>query len=193
MNKFCTTLMFVFFCFASFAQQTIDGIVVDEQSKEPLVRAAVLVKGTSIGVTTDFDGKFTLEVDPGQVLVVSYLGYVTKEVPVTATTKTVTVRLMKDAMNLDEVVVVGYGVTRKRDVAGAITSLKTDDIKAGMVTSTAQFLKGRAAGVQVRQNSGEPGGGISIRVRGSSSISSNNEPLYVIDGFQTDIDRKSVV
>ena len=89
MNKFCTTLMFVFFCFASFAQQTIDGIVVDEQSKEPLVRAAVLVKGTSIGVTTDFDGKFTLEVDPGQVLVVSYLGYVTKEVPVTATTKTV--------------------------------------------------------------------------------------------------------
>ncbi len=170
MNKFCTTLMFVFFCFASFAQQTIDGIVVDEQSKEPLVRAAVLVKGTSIGVTTDFDGKFTLEVDPGQVLVVSYLGYVTKEVPVTATTKTVTVRLMKDAMNLDEVVVVGYGVTRKRDVAGAITSLKTDDIKAGMVTSTAQFLKGRAAGVQVRQNSGEPGGGISIRVRGSSSI-----------------------
>lgn len=187
MNKFCTTLMFVFFCFASFAQQTIDGIVVDEQSKEPLVRAAVLVKGTSIGVTTDFDGKFTLEVDPGQVLVVSYLGYVTKEVPVTATTKTVTVRLMKDAMNLDEVVVVGYGVTRKRDVAGAITSLKTDDIKAGMVTSTAQFLKGRAAGVQVRQNSGEPGGGISIRVRGSSSISSNNEPLYVIDGFQTDI------
>ena len=128
-----------------------------------------------------------MEVDPGQVLVVSYLGYVTKEVPVTATTKTVTVRLMKDAMNLDEVVVVGYGVTRKRDVAGAITSLKTDDIKAGMVTSTAQFLKGRAAGVQVRQNSGEPGGGISIRVRGSSSISSNNEPLYVIDGFQTDI------
>lgn len=187
MSKFCITFLFVLWGCTGFAQLTINGTVIDEQDKEPLIQAAVLIKGTSDGVATDLDGKFTINASPGQILVVSYLGYITKEIPVTQNTQNLIVLLTKDAMNLDEVVVVGYGVTRKRDIAGAITSLKTDDIKAGLVTNTAQFLKGRAAGVQVRQNSGEPGGGISIRIRGSSSISSNNEPLYVIDGFQTDI------
>ena len=87
---------------------------------------------------------------------------------------------------MEEVVVVGYGVTKKRDLAGAITSIKTGDVKAGVVADMSQMLKGRASGVQVRQNSLEPGGNVSIRVRGASSVSAENEPLYVIDGFQTD-------
>lgn len=154
---------------------------------EPLIGAAVMVKGTTTGQTTDLDGKFSIMASVGETLSISYLGMVTQDIPVKSGMSDLAVKLVKDAMNIDEVVVVGYGVTRKRDLAGAITSLKTDEIKAGVVTSTAQLLKGRAAGVQVKQNSTEPGGGISIRVRGASSISSNNEPLYVIDGFQTEI------
>ncbi len=172
---------------AGFAQQKINGVVFEAETMEPLIGAAVMVKGTTTGQTTDLDGKFSIMASVGETLSISYLGMVTQDIPVKSGMSDLTVKLVKDAMNIDEVVVVGYGVTRKRDLAGAITSLKTDEIKAGVVTSTAQLLKGRAAGVQVKQNSTEPGGGISIRVRGASSISSNNEPLYVIDGFQTEI------
>lgn len=187
MRKVYVTLLLTLFCCVTFAQQKLTGLVLEEPGSEPLIGAAILVKGTSIGTITDLDGKFTIQASPNQILVISYLGMISQEVQVKSNMTTITIPMVRDAVNLEEVVVVGYGVTRKRDVAGAITSLKTDDIKAGMVTNTAQLLKGRAAGVQVKQNSGEPGGGISIRVRGSSSISSNNEPLYVIDGFQTDI------
>lgn len=172
---------------AGFAQQKINGVVFEAETMEPLIGAAVMVKGTTTGQTTDLDGKFSIMASVGETLSISYLGMVTQDIPVKSGMSDLAVKLVKDAMNIDEVVVVGYGVTRKRDLAGAITSLKTDEIKAGVVTSTAQLLKGRAAGVQVKQNSTEPGGGISIRVRGASSISSNNEPLYVIDGFQTEI------
>ncbi len=174
--------------FATFAQQQkLNGVVIDETAQEPLIGATIVVKGTGTGQTTDLDGNFSINVSPGQVLEISFIGMLKKEITVTSDMDNITIYLSPDNMLIDELVVVGYGVTRKRDIAGAITSLKTDDIKAGLVTSTAQLLKGRAAGVHVRQNSAEPGGGISIRVRGASSISSNNEPLYVIDGFQTDI------
>lgn len=174
--------------FATFAQQQkLNGVVIDEVAQEPLIGATIVVKGTGTGQTTDLDGNFSINVSPGQVLEISFIGMLKKEITVTSDMDNITIYLSPDNVLIDELVVVGYGVTRKRDIAGAITSLKTDDIKAGLVTSTAQLLKGRAAGVHVRQNSAEPGGGISIRVRGASSISSNNEPLYVIDGFQTDI------
>lgn len=182
---FC--LLTLAYCTVFAQQQRVNGVVLDEQTLEPLIGAAVMIKGTTTGQTTDIDGQFSIDASSGQTLVISYIGMVNKEITVTGNMANLTIKLDKDNLLLDEVVVVGYGVTRKRDIAGAITSLKTDDIKAGVVTNTAQLLKGRAAGVHVRQNSGEPGGGISIRVRGASSISSNNEPLYVIDGFQTDI------
>lgn len=177
----------MFICCAAFAQQKLTGTVLEDPSLEPLIGVAVQIKGTATGTVTDLDGKFTIQTSPGDVLVISYLGMITQNVTVKSGMNNLSVKMLRDALNLDEVVVVGYGITRKRDLAGAITSLKVDDIKAGVVTNTAQLLKGRAAGVLVRQNSGEPGGGISIRVRGASSISSNNEPLYVIDGFQTDL------
>lgn len=177
----------MFICCAAFAQQKLTGTVLEDPSLEPLIGVAIQIKGTATGTVTDLDGKFTIQASPGDVLVISYLGMITQNVTVKSGMNNLSVKMLRDALNLDEVVVVGYGITRKRDLAGAITSLKVDDIKAGVVTNTAQLLKGRAAGVLVRQNSGEPGGGISIRVRGASSISSNNEPLYVIDGFQTDL------
>lgn len=187
MRRIYFLFMFItLFCCTAFAQQQISGIVVDD-TQEPLIGVAIQVKGKNVGVITGLDGKFAIQASSGDVLVVSYVGMATQELTVKKGENNLKVVMQNDAQNLEEVVVVGYGITRKRDLAGAITSLKTDDIKAGVVTNTAQLLKGRAAGVQVRQNSGEPGGGMSIRIRGASSISSNNEPLYVIDGFQTDL------
>lgn len=187
MKKLYYLLLLVIFSCPAFAQQQIiNGLVLESPSMEPLPGASVVVKGTTNGQSTDINGKFTIKASSGQVLVVSFIGMATQEIDVTQNMSSVNITLLPETMDIDEVVVVGYGTTRKRDLAGAITSLKTNEIKAGVVTDMSQFLKGRAAGVQVKQNSLEPGGSISIRVRGASSVSSNNEPLYVIDGFQTD-------
>lgn len=173
-------------CSFCYGQNTIHGQVIDETDNQPVIGATVVIKDTNVGTTTDIDGMFTIKVNNGQVLTISYIGLQSQNITI-KNGNDLNVKLAKSAINLDEIVVVGYGTTRKRDITGAITSLKTDDIKAGVVTNAAQLIKGRAAGVLVRQNSNEPGGGISIRIRGASSVSSNNEPLYVIDGFQTSI------
>ena len=181
-------LVLLLWVIGGYAQQrTLRGTISDATTKEPLMSASVVVKGTTKGVSTDIDGKYTIEVSVGQTLEVSFMGYITQNVKVSINTPaTLNIALADEQKKLEEVVVVGYGVTKKRDLAGAITSIKTDDVKAGVVADMSQMLKGRASGVQVRQNSLEPGGNVSIRVRGASSVSADNEPLYVIDGFQTD-------
>jgi len=175
-------------CCGIYAQQkVISGIVRDSKNDEPLIGVSVIVKGTATGVMTDIDGKYTIQALVNQTLAFSFIGMDTYEVKVTANTPLgLNVKLESNEVIMDDVVVVGYGVTKRRDLAGAISSLKPDDIEAGVISNMSQLLKGRAAGVQVRQNSLEPGGGVSIRVRGASSVSAENEPLYVVDGFQTD-------
>lgn len=167
------------------SQKIITGNVKDNTGK-PLPGAAILVKNTMNGTQTDFDGNFELTVTgENAILVISYIGYVTKEIPVDD--KSVfNVTLEEDAANLDEVVVIGYGSVKKSDLTGAVSSLKAEDMNPGANASVDQMLQGRAAGVQISQSSSEPGGGLSIRVRGSSSINAGNEPLYVIDGFPID-------
>lgn len=166
---------------------TISGKVISASNNETLPGATVAVAGKSLGTITDGNGNFKISVaDSNDILKISYVGYLPQEIRVGSKTE-INVILSEDLLKLDEVVVVGYGVTRKRDIAGAVSSIKTDDIKAGVVTNTAQLIKGRAAGVQVKQSTLEPGGGISVRIRGASSVSSNNNPLYVIDGFQTEL------
>ncbi len=187
MKHVCVTLLLMLVGSIGWAQRTLTGVVLEEPEMIPVIGASIMIDETKQGVVTNLDGEFSLEVSDGQTLIVSYIGLITQKVLVKAGEDKMVIRMKKNTINLDEVVVVGYGTTRKRDLAGSISSLKTEDIKAGVVTSAAQFLKGRAAGVQVRQYSSEPGGGISIRIRGASSVSSNNEPLYVIDGFQTDL------
>jgi len=180
-------ISFICVCNGIYAQQrAISGIVKDSKSNEPLVGVSVTVKGTTTGITTDIDGKYSIQVAPGQTLAFSFLGMNTQEIKVSDKTPSVlNISLDPNEVLMDAVVVVGYGVTKRRDLAGAISSLKPDEIEAGVISNMSQLLKGRAAGVQVRQNSLEPGGGVSIRVRGASSVSADNEPLYVIDGFQT--------
>lgn len=176
------------FCCCLYAQQKkLSGTVRDADSGEPLTGVSVKIKGTGKGTVTDIGGKYDITVNVNQTLEFSFLGMTTQRVVVKSSTLApLDISLRPDQLSLEDVVVVGYGVTKKRDLAGAITSLKPDNIEAGVVSDMSQFLKGRASGVQVRQNSLEPGGSVSVRVRGASSVSAENEPLYVIDGFQTD-------
>lgn len=162
-------------------QQTkkVSGVVSDAMG--PIIGASVKVKGTSTGVATDFDGNFTLNVQPGATLIVSYIGYVTKEIKVGNQT-TLSITLEEDKKLLDEVVVVGYGTMKKSDISGSSVNLGEKAMKGSIVTSLDQSLQGRAAGVTAVSTSGAPGTASSIRVRGTATINSNAEPLYVIDG-----------
>lgn len=164
--------------------QDVSGTVSDASG--PLPGASVLVKGTTNGAQTDFDGKFTIRnVGSNAVLVFSYIGLKTQEVNV-AGRSTVSVVLAVDSAELKEVVVIGYGSVRKKDATGAVDQIGAKDFDNVAAPSPAQLLRGKVAGVQVTQSSGEPGAGISVRVRGNSSIRSGNGPLYVIDGVPLD-------
>jgi len=144
---------------------------------------SVLVKGTSSGTATNADGAFTLSVpDQNSVLIFSFIGFATQEVQVKGQSN-LAVTLMPDAKALEEVVVVGYGTQKKTDVTGSVTSISQDRIKDLPVSSIDQALKGQIPGMQVTQNTGSPGGGVTVRIRGNNSITAGNDPLYVIDGF----------
>ncbi len=166
-------------------QIEISGIVTDN-SGIPLPGANILEKGTTNGTQTDFDGNFSLMVsDENAILVVSFIGFTSKEITVGEETN-FNIAISEDASQLDEVVVIGYGTVRKSDLTGSVSSLKADEINVGSNVSVDQMMQGRAAGVQISQSSSEPGGGMSVRIRGASSINASNEPLYVIDGLPID-------
>jgi TonB-linked SusC/RagA family outer membrane protein len=147
----------------------------------PVIGASVVIKGTSNGVATDFDGNFTLNVSQGQTLVVSYVGYITKEIKVGAQAH-YDVTLEEDKKVLDEVVVVGYGTMKKSDLAGASFTMDEKALKGSNITNIDQSFQGRVTGVTAVQTSGAPGSSSSIRVRGQATINAGAEPLYVIDG-----------
>ena len=158
----------------------ISGKVTDEAG-EVLIGANILLKGKSAGTVTDLDGNFSLEAVPSDILVVSYTGYLNKEVTVGNETQ-FTVQLAFDAQQLGEIVVIGYGAARKSDLTGAVASVKSDDIKRVGTVDVVQALQGRVAGVDITGQTGEPGGGARIRIRGVGTIN-NSDPLYVVDGF----------
>ncbi|MDO5968978.1 TonB-dependent receptor [Flavivirga aquimarina] len=166
-----------------YSQQNIVNGKVTDAYGVPLPGASVQVKGTTVGAATDFDGNYSITIpDNGKTLVISYLGFVTKEVIINDQS-IINVSLSEDNNNLDEVVVVGYGVQRKRDLVGAISQVKTDDLILSSTPSIGHILQGKAAGLQITQNSAQPGGGIDIFVRGAASINGSNAPLIVVDGF----------
>ncbi|QEC68619.1 SusC/RagA family TonB-linked outer membrane protein [Panacibacter ginsenosidivorans] len=166
----------------SWAQnKTVSGKVSDEKGN-PISGASVLAKGTNVGTATDASGSFSLNVpSSASVLVISYVGYVSQEVSISST-QNVTVMLQPESSSLSDVVVVGYGTARKKDLTGAVASVKEKDFNKGVITAPDQLIQGKAAGVLVINNSGQPGGSTTIRIRGTSSIRSGNQPLFVIDG-----------
>lgn len=160
----------------------VSGVITNEENS-PLPGVNILLKGTTQGTTSDFDGNYRLQVpDENAVLVFSFIGYETQEVTVGSRT-TINVSMAPDTRTLEEVVVVGYGEMEKRDITGSVAQVKSEELQAIPVFNVEQALKARAAGVQVTQNSGQPGGRIEVRVRGGNSMIGDNQPLYVVDGF----------
>ena len=161
--------------------QTIDvtGYVHDANG-EPVIGGGVQVVGSKLATVTDINGQFSLTVPVGSSLTISYIGFTSQEVKAKAT---LDITLSEDSRSLDEVVVVGYGKMKKRDLTGAISSVKGSDVALAGVASAAHALAGKAAGLYVRQNSAQPGGGLDILVRGAGSVNAKNDPLYIVDGF----------
>ena len=161
--------------------QTIDvtGYVHDANG-EPVIGAGVQVVGSKLATVTDIDGRFSLTVPAGSSLTITYIGFTPQEVKAKPS---LDITLSEDSHSLDEVVVVGYGKMKKRDLTGAISSVKGSDVALAGVASAAHALAGKAAGLYVRQNSAQPGGGLDILVRGAGSVNANNDPLYIVDGF----------
>ncbi len=154
---------------------------------EPLPGVTVLLKNTQTGTNTDPNGQFSLQVpNNGGTLVLTFIGYQTKEIAIPQDNNPLNVTLEEDAKVLNEVVVVGYGTQKKSDLTGSVSSLKSEDLNPGVNASVDQLMQGRATGVQITQSSSEPGGGVSVRIRGASSLNAGNEPLYVIDGLPID-------
>ncbi len=183
MRRKCTIFsIFLFFSFGLLhAQTTIKGTITEQGNEEPLIGVTIFEKGTTNGTTSDFDGNYEITVvGEDASLVFSYVGYSAQEIPVNSQTN-IDVQLELDVANLDEVVVVGYGVQKKSVVTGAISKIGEDDLEAMPVTRIEQSILGRTSGVRVTTNSGQPGEGGTVRIRGTSSINSA-EPLYVVDG-----------
>ena len=163
--------------------QTVDveGTVTDAATGDEIIGATVKVKGTATGAITDFNGHYRIKAKAGETLEFTYVGYKTQQARVQKA-GTINIQLAEDVAMLDQVVVVGYGVMKRSDLTGAVSSIGEEQIKQGVNTNIEQAMQGRIAGVMVTQNSGSPGGGISVQVRGINSLN-GNEPLYVIDGI----------
>ncbi|MFK7949690.1 MAG: SusC/RagA family TonB-linked outer membrane protein [Saprospiraceae bacterium] len=182
MGKKITLILFLVFTWSSFilAQSTIKGTVTNTETGEPLIAASVSVKGTTQGVMTDIDGNYTIKADAdATTLVFSYVGYTSKEVEING--QTVINASLSEGLDMEEVVVVGYGTQKKSNVTGSISQVKSEDLEDMQIGRVEQALQGRTSGVRVTQSSGAPGSGSTVRIRGTSSINGSN-PLFVVDG-----------
>jgi TonB-dependent starch-binding outer membrane protein SusC len=178
-----SVFLFLFTIVTAYGQGTVvTGKVTDEKG-EPLPGVNVIIKGTTSGAGTNADGMFSIETSSEDVLVFSFIGYTSQEIKVGIQSK-VNVTLVEDVATLNEVVVVGYGEMRKNDITSAQTSITSKEINRTINTTIDQAIQGRSAGVYVTQNTGAPGGGVSVNIRGVNSIMGSNEPLYVVDGVQ---------
>lgn len=166
------------------SQRQVSGTITDELG-EPIIGANILEKGTVNGTVTDIDGKFSLPVQPNAVLQITYIGYLSQEIA-TAGRNSFNLILLEDMQTLEEVVVIGYGTVKRRDVTTAVSSISTESLDERPIISAAQAIQGKAAGVNVYQPNGTPGGEMVIRVRGTTSFNGSNSPLYVVDGVPVD-------
>ncbi|MEP1033834.1 TonB-dependent receptor [Ekhidna sp.] len=168
-------------------QQRVSGTVKDAQDGTLLPGVTVQIKGTQSGSATDIDGRYSLAASSDDILVFTYIGYKTVEQPVGGRS-TIDIELSTDIQELSEIVVVGYGQVEKGDVTGVVNKVKAKDFNTGVLTSPTSLIAGKVAGVQVVSNDGAPGSGISIRIRGGTSLTAGNEPLFVVDGIPLEND-----
>lgn len=183
MNKIYVLFLFLFLTHWTFAQTNVIKGTVRDGAGLPLPGVNIIVKGTSNGVATDADGTFQISASEG-TLVISFIGYKEQEISISGRT-TIDIILEEDLTTLEEVVVIGYGTQKKKDLTTSVAIVDEASLKDRPLVSAAEALQGKAAGVQVIQTSGKPGGDIAIRIRGATSVLAGNEPLYVVDGMQT--------
>lgn len=169
-------------CLAYGQGKTVTGKITDADTGEPLPGVTIVVKGTTNGTITSFDGEYSINVEEGQTLAFSFIGYTAREVAV-ATGNTIDLQLAPSIENLEEVVVIGYGQVRKEDATGSVTAVSADDFNRGNITSPQDLLVGKASGVVITSEGGAPGSGSTIRIRGGSSLNASNDPLIIIDGI----------
>ncbi len=175
-----TFVIGLFLSVGAFAQQIAVKGIVKDATGEPVIGANVVVKGTTNGTITDFDGNFQLNANKGDIISVSFIGYTSQELPATA--EFMNIIMKDDSEMLNEVVVIGYGSVKKNDLTGSVTAIKAEELNRGVVTSPDQMLKGKVPGLLVTPASGDPTGSATIRIRGAASLYANNDPLIVIDG-----------
>ncbi|WP_345598264.1 SusC/RagA family TonB-linked outer membrane protein [Salinimicrobium sp. 3283s] len=181
-----STLLMLLMPMSFFAQSTVSGIITERDTGMPIPGANIVIRGTTTGTTTNFDGEYTLDgVNLDDVIVISYIGFTPQQIPFTGQ-ETINVQLAPDTAILEEVVLIGYGSTRRQDATGAVQQISTEDFNQGAIVSPEQLIQGKSAGVQITSGSGAPGGGTEIRIRGGSSLSANNSPLIVVDGVPLD-------
>lgn len=179
---FKVLLMFIVGLFLSvntFAQQIVVKGIVKDTTGEPIIGANVIVKGTTNGTITDFDGNFLLNANKGDIIIISFIGYRSQEAQAAASMNII---LKDDTELLDEVVVIGYGSVKKDDLSGSVVAIKAEEMNKGAVTSPQELIMGKVPGLSVSQGDGAPGAGSTIRIRGGASLNASNDPLIVIDG-----------
>ncbi|MDI5897160.1 SusC/RagA family TonB-linked outer membrane protein [Flavobacterium yafengii] len=182
--RFLMLFFLTVFSVAAWAQTEVTGVVLDD-ANFPLPGVNVLVKGSKKGIVTDIDGRFSIKASVGDVIEFSYIGLETQEVTIKNYNK-LDIKLQSSAMQLEDLVVVGYGSKRKKDVTGAVTSVKNDAFNRGIVTSPEQLIQGKVSGVNITSASGEPGSNQAISIRGQGGVRTGSTPLFVIDGFALD-------
>ncbi|MFA6871567.1 MAG: SusC/RagA family TonB-linked outer membrane protein, partial [Bacteroidaceae bacterium] len=186
MKKLCLFLILLGTYFTAFSQNIqVQGTVVSETDGETLPGVNVIVKGNSTnGTITNLNGEFTLNVNSGDILTISYIGYKSQEI-IIKTNKKLSIALREDTESLDEVIVVGYGVQKKSVVTAAISRVSAEDLNAAKPSRVEDALKGKVSGVQITQSSGQPGSDSKVRIRGIGTVN-NSDPLYIVDGMPVD-------
>jgi len=192
-KKVSVFIFFLFFSSFSFSQQKIivNGNVIRENDV-PLAGVSISVKGSTVGTTTDAKGRFTIEIVKGATLIFSSVGYENRELKVDREENALTVQITSKSSSLDEVVVVSFGTQKKRDLTGAVSSVRASDLIDMPMAQIGEKLQGKLPGVRIYQTSGVPGSGMSIRIRGQASVSAGNSPLVVIDGFPSNLGLEDV-
>jgi iron complex outermembrane receptor protein len=180
-RRYFTVLLLLVTTVAWSQSRTVTGKVTSAEDQAGIPGVNVLEKGTNNGTATDVNGNFSINVNPNATLVFSFVGFATQEVPV-GSQSTINVTLQSDVTALSEVVVIGYGEVNRRDATGAVTSITSKDFNTGVIASPEQLIQGKTAGVQMTSTTGNPGDAVQLRIRGTNSIRSNNNPLFVVDG-----------
>src|SRR5688572_7505455 len=185
MNRLLVLFSFLLSISTSAQIVKVTGQVTSETEPDGLPGVNIVIKGTNTGAITGLDGMYVLETDPGATLIFSFIGYRSQEISVGGKS-VIDVVLVEEAQELSEVIVMGYSSVEKQNITGAVSTVKSAAVKDFAISGIDQALQGQAAGVQVTQSSGTPGGGVKVSIRGPTSISAGNTPLYIIDGIQVE-------